>query len=292
MSEHNGSKVGLGVGLLDLPNEILALIVRWMLQGPRATQDIAAVRASCARLNALSCLPWLETGDVDPLLAPFACYEDDEYDPACTRDDGRLISAVGLMRAPRLCRQFVQTCVRYAIYSLIASEPDVMAPQLDLVPFSSFARPESTALLMARALKPVRGLFVYNHIKVYTHSDGQTNVRACCGTTAKILDPEPAVLDEWSRDTINDALVAAAKRAMDATGLLCEYKIVTDSIDLFEAYPDCVGSFHATHPGLRCTAGWGRYLTRKCTVDISSAVDRECCGSARATATSPCRPCT
>ncbi|AJF97362.1 hypothetical protein TW95_gp0628 [Pandoravirus inopinatum] len=260
--------------LLDLPDEILATIMRWTLpRDPKAVGEaVASLQGCCTRFDALCRMTCLEVTDMDLRFAPFACCDTDEYDPAIASSSGRLASAVGLVRAPRLRRQFMQTCVRYAIYSLIASKPDAMAPRLDLVPFSSFVRPESAAHLMARALAPVCGIFVYNYIKVYTHSDGHIDVRACCGTTAKILGPEPTVLDGWARDTINGALVAAATRAMNATDPLCKHKIVVDSIDLFEAYPDCAGHFCATRPGFTCPVGQNRNLTMKCTLDISSAV--------------------
>lgn len=294
MTEHDRAAVDLHVGLVDLPTEILASIVRWVLRGPRATHDIAAVRASCSRFSAVSCLPLFQTGDVDPQLAPFARYADDndEYSPASAPDgDKRLISAIGVARASRLRRRFVQTCVCYAIYSLMASDPaDAIAPRPEFVPFPIFQRPESTALLMARVIKPVSSIFVYDHIRVKEYSDGEIEVHVCNGTVAKTLDPEPAALDEWTRDTINAALVAAAMRAMNATGSPGGCEIVADSIDLFEAYPECAGRFRATRPGFTFPAGWNRNLTRKCTLDISPMLDPVCRGSARATAFSPPQP--
>ncbi|AVK75194.1 hypothetical protein pqer_cds_772 [Pandoravirus quercus] len=218
-------------------------------------------------------MAFFEPTDVDPRLAPFACCDADEYDPAMVSSSGRLISAVGLARAPRLRRQFMQTCVRYAIYSLLTIKPDLMSPQLDLVPFSSFLRPASAAPLMARALAPMFGHFVHNHIKVCEYNHGPIDVIVCCKTSATTLCSETGPVDEHTRNTINGALAAAAAHAIDSTqGSPHERAIVIDSVDLFEAFPHIAGHLRSTRPGFSCPAGYSRHLIRKAVLDVSSVV--------------------
>ncbi|QBZ81365.1 hypothetical protein pclt_cds_778 [Pandoravirus celtis] len=264
------------VCLLDLPDEILATIIRWTL--PRdpivVARAVALLRGCCARFDALCRMAFFEPTDVDPRLAPFACCDADEYDPTATvSGNGRLISAVGLARAPRLRRQFVQTCVRYAVYSLIATEPGsfVSNEGLDLVSFSSFARQRPPFPLLIHAL--TRGAYAPDHIEVCEYDDGCTKVNIEYGTAATAIEPKPADLDDRTRGVINSTLAAAAICALNsAKAPSHERAIVTDSVDLFEAYPDMVGRFRSTHPGFSCQAGHTRYLTRQATLDISSIV--------------------
>jgi hypothetical protein len=251
---------------------MLVMIIRWAL--PREPADVieavASLRSCCTRFDALCQMPSIEATNVDPRLVPFARCGADEYDPSAIPDDGRLIRAAGLARAPRLRQKFVQTCTRYAIYSLIASSSGPMSPELDKVSFSSFARPASTLSFMARAFAPVCDLFIYNHIEVCEYNSATIKVEACTKSTSELFKPKPTPLDDGTRGTINGALVEAATRAMDATDEPCERRAVIDSIDLFEAYPNCIDHVCATPLGSSWQAAPGRRLTRVCTVDISS----------------------
>lgn len=206
--------------LLDLPNELLEMVIRWTLDHDPIVMAKAAasLRDCCMRLEALCQVPFLATSDIDPRLVPFVYCESDEYDPTIAPAKIRLVSATDLQRASRLRWQFMRTCVRYAIYSLLATKPDLTAPRLDLVPFSSFTKAESQARSMALALKPVYGLFTYDHIHVSEYNDGETKVRVDCKTGANVLCPEPAAIDKPTQGAINSALVAAATRAIDTTG--------------------------------------------------------------------------
>lgn len=267
--------------LLDLPDEILAGIVRWALSSssePAALiEAVTSLRGCCTRLDALCRAPLFRPADADPRLVPFARCDADAYNPASVPRDGCLVSAAGLARAPRLRRPFVQTCVRYAIYSLIVTKPGtcVCAKGLDLVSFSSFARQRPPFSLMIHAL--TRGAYAPDHIEVYEYSDGHTVVRVDAKVAAGVCGDKPCALDERTQSTINDALVVAAVHAMTTTDSTPhERTIVADSIDLFEAYPDVIEWFLSTRPDFCCGAGRARALTRHATLDISSIVYPAC----------------
>ncbi|AJF97364.1 hypothetical protein TW95_gp0630 [Pandoravirus inopinatum] len=214
-----------------------------------------------------------QTDDIDPRLASFACCDTDEYDPTAISGDGCLISAAGLARAPRLRRQFVQTCVRYAIYSLIVTKPGtgVSNRGLDLVSFSFFARQRPPFPLLIHAL--TRGAYAPDHIGVSEYDDGHTKVHIDDRIVARVHGAKPVDLDDHTRSVINRALAAAAICALDsAQAPPHERAIVADSVDLFEAYPDMVGRLRSTRSGFSCQAGHTRYLTRHATLDISTIV--------------------
>lgn len=258
--------------LLDLPNELLEMVIRWTLDHDPIVMAKAAasLRDCCMRLEALCQVPFLATSDIDPRLVPFVYCESDEYDPTIAPANIRLVSATDLQRASRLRWQFMRTCVRYAIYSLLATKPDLTAPRLDLVPFSSFTKAESQARSMALALKPVYGLFTYDHIHVSEYNDGETKVRVDCKTGANVLCPEPAAIDKPTQGAINSALVAAATRAIDTTGgLPCVRALVVESIDLFAACPSLLARFRSTRPGFSCAAGHSRRQTQSASLDVS-----------------------
>ncbi|AVK75193.1 hypothetical protein pqer_cds_771 [Pandoravirus quercus] len=273
-SAQDDMTVGLQVCLLDLPDEMLAAVVWWALQEPDTAKTVASLRGCCARLDAVCRTPLFQTSDVDPRLVPFACCDADEYDPTSTvSGDGRLISAAGLARAPRLRRQFVQTCVRYAIYSLMVTKPGTCVSNrgLDLVSFSSFARQRSPFPLLIHAL--TRSIHAPDHIEVCEYDDGCTKVCVEDRDAPKVFGAKPADLDDRTRGVINSTLAAAAICALSsAKAPPHERAIVADSVDLFEAYPDMVGRLCSTRPGFSCQAGHTRYLTRQATLDISSIV--------------------
>lgn len=268
-------------GLLDLPDEILAGIVWWALSSPEPTDLIKAVaswRGCCTRLDALCRMPLFRTADVGPRFAPFARCDADGYDPSVVPGDGHLVSAAGLARAPRLRRSFVQTCVRYAIYSLIVTKPGTFVSNhgLELVSFSSFMRQRPPFSLMVHAL--TRGTYAPDHIETCEYDDGCTTVRIDYRVAATALnDGMPGDLDEHTQSMINGALVAAAAEAMSTTASRPdERSIVIHSIDLFEAYPDMIKGICSTRPGFSCHAGHARHLTRQASLDVSSIVYPEC----------------
>lgn len=263
--------------LLDLPDEILTMIIRWTLSSSSdptvLVEAVASWRGCCVHLDALCRAPLFRTADVDSRLAPFARCDADEHDPSIVPGDGCLVGAAGLARAPRLRRPFVQTCVRYAIYSLIVTRPGacVRTQGLDLVSFSSFARRRPSFSLMAHAL--TRGDHPPDHIEMRQYNGGRTIVWATDRASANLFVGGPVGLDEHMQSTINGALVAAATEAMStAGGAPCERAIVADSIDLFEAYPDMIGRVRSTRPGFSRRAGHALHLTRQASLDISSIV--------------------
>lgn len=156
---------------------MLALVTRWALQGPGMVETVASLRGCRARLDAVCRMPFLGTGDIDPRLASFVHCDTDEYDPVAALHDGDgLFSATGLARAPRLRRQFMQACVRYAVYSLIVTKPGTAISNkgLDLVPFSLFACQKPPYPLLVHAL--ARAYYTPDHIEVCEYDDGSTTV--------------------------------------------------------------------------------------------------------------------
>ncbi|AGO84888.1 hypothetical protein psal_cds_842 [Pandoravirus salinus] len=267
---------GRHVHLLDLPNEILEMVVRWTLQQDTITMTraVTSLRGCCGRLEALCQVPFLTASDVGPHLAPFVAFDGGEYDPNVALAGAtvgiRLVSATDLQRASRLRWQFMRTCARYAIYSLLAAKPDLVAPQLDLVPFSSFAKTESQTHSIALALKPMHGAFTYDHISLTQYDDGRTKVRVECKIGANVWCPEPAVLDKPMQDVINGALIAAAMHAIDTTGGSPHMRaLVAESIDLFVTCPNLSARFRSTRPGFSCSAGYKRRETRSASLDVS-----------------------
>jgi hypothetical protein len=272
---NNAASVCESLDLLDLPDEILVIIIRWTL--PRESADvaraIASLRSCCVRFNALCRMPSLEVANVDPRLAPFARCASDEYDPIVILGDGRLIRATGLARAPRLRRQFTQACVRYAIYSLIVTKPGTFVSNegLDLVSFSSFARQRPPFPLLIHAL--TRGAYAPDHIEVCEYDDGRTDVCSEQKGARMIHKTRAVSLGERTKRIINGALAEAAAYAIGYTnGLPRECAIVANSVDLFEAYPDVAGSLCSTGASFSCWANDTCRLIRQATLDISSIV--------------------
>ncbi|AGO84885.2 hypothetical protein psal_cds_840 [Pandoravirus salinus] len=272
-SNRGDTQVGPHTRLLHLPDEMLALIMRWALRGPDMVKTVASLRGCCVRLDAVCRAPFFRPDEVDTRLASFAHCDDDEYEPATASNAAGLIRASGLARAPRLRRQFMQTCVRYAIYSLIVTKPGTAISNkgLDLVSFSSFARQRPPYPLLMHAL--TRGAYAPDHIEVREYDDGHITVNVGDKVAPRVHGAKPVDLDDRTRGAIDSALATAATCALiSAEAPPHERAIVADSVDLFEAYPDMVGRLRSTRPGFSCRAGHARYLTRHATLDISTIV--------------------
>jgi hypothetical protein len=262
----------LPVCLFDLPDEILAIVMLWAAQGPDMAKTVASLRGCCARFDAICRTPLFSTSEIDARLVPFARCVAGEYDPTMVSGDSRFVSPTGLVRAPRLRQQFMQTCVRYAIYSLIVAHPGTCVDNrgLHLVPFSSFARQRPPFPLLIHAL--TRGPHAPDHITMTEYREDPAKVIADDKNTAIMHKPSVVDPDECTQSMINSALIAAAAHAINTTGgLACERETVSESVDLFEAFGDTIKCFRLFGSGF----SWQPYradVTRFTTVDISSIV--------------------
>jgi len=218
-----------------LPPEVLALIVAATQGQPNALETLESLCETDARFASICRTSFIDPGQVDPSLRAFLVKIDNEGEGA----SGRLVSPREIAWASRR-RDAMRTCVRYAIYSGIATRPGTCSAGegRELIPFAEFANLDQSPDFMGQTL--VLTAYPPDHLIITKNRNAVVDIIFEEGPTSARVRTIP---DMATRALINGILTQAAIRGLVDTDSTGEAPVLCSHIDIFAAYPEVLNTF-------------------------------------------------